>query len=70
MLFLHLTVEQIAEGLTHGTTSPPSRHNICRWMLVAFQNLPEQMIRNSWKHGEYPPPNEFLFLAMNESNEE
>ena len=43
----------IAEGLIHGTTSPPTRDDICRWTLVAFQNLPEQMIRNSWKHGEY-----------------
>ena len=43
----------IAEGLIHGTTSPPTRDDICRWTLVAFQNLPEKMIRNSWKHEEY-----------------
>ena len=67
----------IAEGLVHGTTSPPSRLDICRWTLVAFQNLPEQMIRNSWRHGdytwfpgstceEYPQPTVGLLLAMSE----
>ncbi|KAI2495737.1 pogo transposable element with KRAB domain [Fragilaria crotonensis] len=65
----------IAEGLVHGTTSPPSRLDICRWTLVAFQKLPEQMIRNAWRHGEYtwfpgstreeyPQPTEGLLLAM------
>ena len=43
----------IAEGLIHGSTSPPSREDICRWTLEAYQSLPEQMILNSWLHGEY-----------------
>ena len=43
----------IAKGLVHGMTSPPSRLDICRWTLVAFQNRPEQMIINAWRHGEY-----------------
>ena len=71
----------IAEGLTHGMTSPPTRHDICRWTLVAFRNFPVQMIQNSWKHGEYtwfpgsvseecPPPTKFSFLGMSASDEE
>jgi hypothetical protein len=65
----------IAEVLLHGITCPPSRLGICRWTLVASQNLPEQMIRNSWRHGEYtrfpgsareeyPQPTAGLLLAM------
>ena len=43
----------IAEGLIHGSTSPPSREDICRWTLEAYQSLPEQLILNSWLHGDY-----------------
>jgi len=49
----------ILEGLEHGTTSPPARADIIWWCRFAMNDLPEQMVRNAWRHAEYswfPPP--------------
>ena len=51
----------ILEDLEHGTTSPPTRADIIRWCRFAMNDLPEQMVRNAWRHAEYswfplPPP--------------
>ena len=49
----------ILEGLEHGTTSPPTRADIIRWCRFAMNDLPEQMVKNAWRHAEYswfPPP--------------
>ena len=43
----------ILEGLEHGTTSPPTRADIIRWCRFAMNHLPEQMVRNAWRHAEY-----------------
>jgi DDE superfamily endonuclease len=43
----------IAEGLANGTTSPPTREHIVAWVRTAMNNLPAQMIRNAWRHGQY-----------------
>jgi hypothetical protein len=43
----------IAEGLANGTTSPPTRENIIEWTPIATKDLPEQMVQNAWKHGQY-----------------
>jgi hypothetical protein len=49
------------EGLEHGTTSSPTRADIIRWCRFAMNHdLPEQMVKNAWRHAEYswcsPPP--------------
>jgi ribosomal protein L12E/L44/L45/RPP1/RPP2 len=43
----------IAEGLANGTTSPPTRENIIEWTRIATNHLPEQMVQNAWRHGQY-----------------
>jgi hypothetical protein len=43
----------IEEGLASGTTSPPSREDIVQWTRRASNNLPPEMIRNAWRHGDY-----------------
>ena len=40
----------IHEGLEHGTTSPPTRADIIWWCRFAMNNLPEQMVKNAWRH--------------------
>ena len=43
----------ILECLLHRTTSPLTRADICKWSVVAFQDLPMQLVKNAWRHGEY-----------------
>jgi hypothetical protein len=43
----------IEEGLANGTTSPPAREDIVRWTRYATVNLPSQIVRNAWRHGDY-----------------
>ena len=33
--------------------NPPTREDIARWLLAAMQTLPEQIVRNAWRHGNY-----------------
>ena len=42
-----------AEGIIHGTTSPPTRKHIAEWAIHANNTLTETVIKNSWRHGEY-----------------
>ena len=52
----------ISTGLVNnadGRILPPTRKDIAEWCSTSYQNLPEQMVRNAWRHGEYsyfPPP--------------
>ena len=49
----------IDEGLTNGTTSPPTRENIVQWSRFAIANISTQIVKNAWRHGDYswfPPP--------------
>ena len=43
----------IKEGLTNGTTLPPTREHIVQWTLHASNTRPAGMIRNAWRHGDY-----------------
>jgi hypothetical protein len=43
----------VVEGIAHGTTSPPTRDDIAKWSLAAMQTRPEQLVRNTWRHGVY-----------------
>lgn len=43
----------IGEGLGNGTTSPPSRENIVNWTKLAIETLPQDMVQNAWRHGDY-----------------
>ncbi len=43
----------LTEGLAYGTTSPPTRENILEWTRIAVNDLPEQMVQNAWRHGQY-----------------
>ena len=61
----------IAEGLEHGTTSPPTRADIIRWCRFAMNDLPKQMVRNAWRHAEYlwfPPPAPVADVVHNDDN--
>jgi hypothetical protein len=37
----------VLEGILHRTTSPPSGADTCKWFVVAFQNLPMQIVKNA-----------------------
>ena len=44
----------IAEGVVHGTTSPPTRLDVAKWVDAAMLEMKGegQIIRNAWKrHG-------------------
>jgi DDE superfamily endonuclease len=43
----------VAEGLATNTTSPPTRKHIADWAIQAINEIPEQLVRNAWRHGEY-----------------
>jgi len=43
----------VQEGIVHGTTSPPSREDVSKWSVAAMQSLPERIVRNAWRHGDY-----------------
>ena len=31
----------------------PTRNNLALWITESVNNMPEQMIKNSWRHGAY-----------------
>jgi hypothetical protein len=43
----------IEDGLSTGTTKPPSRSEIAHWVSTAKDQLSEELIRNAWRHGAY-----------------
>ena len=53
----------VAEGIIHGTTSPPMREKIAEWAISAKSSLTEECIKNSWRHGDYS-----WFPEVNNSN--
>ena len=52
-----------AEGIIHGTTSPPTRKHIAEWAIHANNTLTETIIKNAWRHGKYS-----WFLEENNNN--
>jgi hypothetical protein len=40
-------------GLQGAQTCPPSREDIVKWTLQAKNEMPRQIVINSWRHGEY-----------------
>ncbi len=44
---------RIDEGVLTGTTSSPSRADIVQWTLNAANNLPQNIVFNAWRHGDY-----------------
>jgi hypothetical protein len=32
---------------------PPTRENIIKWTWIAMNDLPEQIVQNSWRHCQY-----------------
>ena len=53
----------VAEGIIHGTTSPPTREKIAEWAIAAKSALTEECIKNAWRHGDYS-----WFPEVNNSN--
>ena len=43
----------IEEGLTNGTTAPPTKEHIVRCTQHTSNTLPPEIIRNAWRHGNY-----------------
>jgi hypothetical protein len=43
----------IRTGLHEGKLDPPTRRHIAEWCSFSFKNLPQQLVRNSWRHGLY-----------------
>jgi len=41
----------VRTGLHAGKIDPPKRKHSAEWCSVSYKSLPEQMIRNSWRHG-------------------
>jgi hypothetical protein len=53
-------------GLTTGITKAPERADIAEWVAQAKDQLTEQIVRNSWRHGAYtffPPTYEENLVA-------
>ena len=53
----------VAEGIIHGTTSPPTREKIAEWAIYAKLSLTGQYIKNAWRLGDYS-----WFPEVNNSN--
>jgi hypothetical protein len=45
----------IAEGIIHGTTTPPSRHDVTGWVDCAMEEMKreERIIKNAWRKTGY-----------------
>ena len=45
----------IAEGVVHGTTSPPTRLDVAKWVDAAMLEMKGegQILRNAWKRHGY-----------------
>ena len=43
----------LEEGLQQLKTCPPTRQKMAHWCFDALQDLPEDLVKNAWRHGEY-----------------
>jgi DDE superfamily endonuclease len=43
----------LTEGLLHNRTKPPSRQRLAAWCIDSMKEMDEQIVKNSWLHGEY-----------------
>ena len=43
----------LEEGIVNGVTKAPTREKIARWCIAAMDALPTQIVKNSWRHGDY-----------------
>ena len=43
----------LEEGLQQLKTCPPTRQKMVHWCVDALQDLPEDLVKNAWRHGEY-----------------
>lgn len=43
----------LTEGLQQQTTRPPSRKMMAKWCVDSLGELDKNLVRNSWRHGDY-----------------
>jgi hypothetical protein len=43
----------LTEGLLNNRTKPPSRQWLAAWCIDSMKEMDEQIVKNSWLHGEY-----------------
>ena len=43
----------IDEGIRYGTTSPPTRELIAKWVVYVKDQIKETNIRDVWRHEPY-----------------
>ena len=43
----------LREGIFDTKTRPPSREHIVQWSVSALDNLPSEIVKNAWRHGQY-----------------
>ena len=43
----------LEEGLQQLKTCPSSQQKMVHWCIDALQDLPEDLVKNAWRHGEY-----------------
>lgn len=43
----------LEEGLLQDRTQPPTRQVVAKWCIDALKNMDEQVVKNSWLHGDY-----------------
>ena len=63
----------LEEGLQQLKTHPPTRQKMAHWCIDALQVLPEDLVKNAWRHGEYswfPGENEVQLEMTMEPMEE
>ena len=63
----------LEEGLQQLKTCPPTQPKMVHWCVDALQDLPEDLVKNAWRHGEYswfPEENEVQLEMTMEPMEE
>ena len=43
----------VGRRVVNGVTKAPTREKIARWCIAAMDALPTQIVKNSWRHGDY-----------------
>jgi hypothetical protein len=58
---------QQCDGAVPEIFSPPSRSHLASWVVAALQDMPRNIVVNSWRHGEY---SYFPTATANNTNEQ
>ena len=43
----------LLEGIENENTTPPTRKQIAEWSVTTLQSLSTNIVKKSWRHGNY-----------------